>query len=68
MVAIVGIQPIVATLAVLVGGRGLALVFANGRLTEIFNSTLVALGTNRVFGIPINVLITSCSSSPSASS
>jgi ribose transport system permease protein len=58
MVAIVGIQPIVATLAVLVGGRGLALVFANGRLTEIFNSTLVALGTNRVFGIPINVLIT----------
>ena len=32
-----GIQPIVATLALLVGGRGLALVIAQGRLTEIFD-------------------------------
>ena len=32
-----GIQPIVATLALLVGGRGLALVIAQGRLTEVFD-------------------------------
>ena len=34
------IQPIVATLALLVGGRGLALVIAQGRLTEVFDPTL----------------------------
>ncbi len=53
-----GIQPIVATLALLVGGRGLALVIAQGRLTEIFDPTLGAIGSNRFFGIPIVVLIT----------
>ena len=40
-----GIQPIVATLALLVGGRGLALVIAQGRLTEIFDPTLGAIGS-----------------------
>lgn len=53
-----GIQPIVATLALLVGGRGLALVIAQGRLTEIFDPTLGAIGSNRLFGIPFVVLIT----------
>jgi galactofuranose transport system permease protein len=52
-----GIQPIVATLALLVGGRGLALVIAQGRLTEIFDPTLGAIGSQRVFGLPIVVLI-----------
>jgi galactofuranose transport system permease protein len=56
-VAYVGIQPIVATLALLVGGRGLALVIAQGRLTEVFDPTLRALGSDRVFGIPIVVLV-----------
>ena len=32
LVAFVGLQPIVATLALLVGGRGLALVIADGQL------------------------------------
>jgi galactofuranose transport system permease protein len=53
-----GIQPIVATLALLVGGRGLALVIAQGRLTEVFDPTLGAIGSNRFFGIPFVVLIT----------
>lgn len=52
-----GIQPIVATLALLVGGRGLALVIAQGRLTEIFDPVLGAIGSERVFGVPIVVLI-----------
>ena len=51
------IQPIVATLALLVGGRGLALVIAQGRLTEVFDPTLAMIGSSRVFGIPIVVLI-----------
>lgn len=57
LVARFGIQPIVATLALLVGGRGLALVIAQGRLTEIFDPTLGAIGSGRLFGIPLVVLI-----------
>ena len=52
-----GIQPIVATLALLVGGRGLALVLVQGRLTELFDPTLSALGSGRLFGVPYVVLI-----------
>jgi galactofuranose transport system permease protein len=57
LVAFVGVQPIVATLGLLVAGRGIALVFAQGRLTELFDPTLQALGTDRVAGIPITVLV-----------
>ena len=57
LISTFGIQPIVATLALLVGGRGLALVIAQGRLTEIFDPTLGAIGSNRLFGIPFVVLI-----------
>jgi galactofuranose transport system permease protein len=57
LVAVVGIQPIVATLALLVGGRGLALVLADGRLKDIRNPALLELGSGKVLGIPIVVLI-----------
>jgi ribose/xylose/arabinose/galactoside ABC-type transport system permease subunit len=57
LVGFFGIQPIVATLALLVGGRGFALVIAQGRLTEIFDPSLSAIGSNRFFGVPIVVLI-----------
>jgi ribose/xylose/arabinose/galactoside ABC-type transport system permease subunit len=58
LVAFVGVQPIVATLGLLVAGRGIALVIAQGRLTELFDPTLAAIGTDRVAGIPITVLVT----------
>lgn len=57
LVAVFGIQPIIATLGVLVAGRALALVFADGRLVEIFDPTLQALGNDSIAGIPITVLI-----------
>ena len=57
LIAYFGIQPIVATLALLVGGRGLALVVAQGRLTEVFDPTLSVIGSGRVGGIPVVVLI-----------
>jgi ribose/xylose/arabinose/galactoside ABC-type transport system permease subunit len=57
MVAFLGVQPIVATLGLLVAGRGLALVFAEGRLTELFDPTLSAIGTNQFLGVPITVLV-----------
>jgi ribose transport system permease protein len=57
LVAFAGMQPIIATLGVLVAGRGLALVFTDGRLTEIFDPTLDSLGNAAVLGVPISVLI-----------
>ncbi|MFC4858180.1 ABC transporter permease [Actinophytocola glycyrrhizae] len=57
LVAVVGIQPIVATLALLVGGRGLALVFADGQLKDIRNPEVLELGAGKAFGVPYVVLI-----------
>ncbi|ONF68618.1 ABC transporter permease [Amycolatopsis keratiniphila] len=57
LVAKVGIQPIVATLALLVGGRGLALVLADGQLIQLHDPDFLALGNGDVLGIPVSVLI-----------
>ncbi|WP_333771409.1 ABC transporter permease [Streptomyces sp. IBSBF 2435] len=57
LVALVGLQPIVATLALFVGGRGLALVIADGQLKQIENTDLLSLGTDSVLGVPVVVLI-----------
>ncbi|WP_445529584.1 ABC transporter permease [Streptomyces cyslabdanicus] len=56
LVAVVGLQPIVATLALFVGGRGLALVMADGQLKQIVNPDLLALGSGEVLGVPVVVL------------
>ena len=57
LVAHLGIQPIVATLALLVGGRGLALVIANGQLVQLHDQDFLYLGTGDLAGIPISVWI-----------
>ncbi len=57
LVAHLGIQPIIATLALLVGGRGLALVIAHGQLVQLHNQDFLALGTGDVLGIPVMVLV-----------
>ena len=57
LVAYLGIQPIIATLALLVGGRGLALVIAHGQLVQLHNQDFLALGTGDVLGVPITVIV-----------
>jgi galactofuranose transport system permease protein len=57
LVAFLGIQPIVATLGLFVAGRGVALAFTSGRLVEIFDPTLEALGRERMLGVPISAVI-----------
>ena len=57
LVAYLGIQPIIATLALLVGGRGIALVIAHGQLVQLHNQDFLALGTGDVLGVPIMVLV-----------
>jgi ribose transport system permease protein len=57
LVAFAGMQPIIATLGLLVAGRGLALVLADGRLVELFDPALGALGNSAVLGVPVSVLL-----------
>ncbi|RSD16510.1 ABC transporter permease [Amycolatopsis eburnea] len=57
LVAYLGIQPIIATLALLVGGRGLALVIAHGQLVQVRNPDFLELGTGDVLGVPIMVIV-----------
>jgi ribose transport system permease protein len=57
LVAKVGVQPIVATLALLVGGRGLALVIAGGQLKDVRDPSFLALGNGDVLAVPIGVLV-----------
>ncbi|CAN5570468.1 ABC transporter permease [soil metagenome] len=58
LVAFVGIQPIVATLGMLVAGRGIALVIADGKLTEIFDPFLGSLGSGSFMAVPFLIIIT----------
>jgi galactofuranose transport system permease protein len=57
LVAFVGVQPIVATLALFVGGRGLALVIAGGQLKDVHNPDLLALGSSSVAGVPLPAVV-----------
>jgi ribose transport system permease protein len=56
LVAVVGVQPIVATLALFVGGRGLALVLADGQLKTVRDPTFLSLGTGDLLGVPVIVV------------
>ncbi|HEV2745039.1 MAG TPA: ABC transporter permease [Rubrobacter sp.] len=57
LVAFVGVQPIVATLALLVGGRGLAQIFAGGQSLPITDPGILWLGQGRLFGVPAPVIV-----------
>jgi galactofuranose transport system permease protein len=57
LVAFVGMQPIIATLALFVGGRGLAQVLVGGQLQIVSDPSFLALGQAEVLGIPIPVII-----------
>ncbi|MDQ1463277.1 MAG: galactofuranose transport system permease protein [Actinomycetota bacterium] len=57
VIAVGGVQPIVATLSLLVAGRGIALVITSGGLIELFNPTLNKLGSGFLFKIPYSMVI-----------
>ncbi|MEU5951614.1 ABC transporter permease [Streptomyces sp. NPDC047525] len=56
LIAFIGVQPIVATLALMVAGRGLALVLLP-QLKDVRDPTMASLGSGDVLGIPYLVLI-----------
>ncbi|MFF8532500.1 ABC transporter permease [Streptomyces sp. SAS_267] len=56
LIAFVGVQPIVATLALMVAGRGLALVLLP-QLKDVHDPAMARLGSGDVLGVPYVVLI-----------
>jgi ribose/xylose/arabinose/galactoside ABC-type transport system permease subunit len=53
MIAFAGVQPIVATLALMIGLRGLAELMNGDAAKPVLDSTLLGLGANRVLGVPV---------------
>jgi ribose/xylose/arabinose/galactoside ABC-type transport system permease subunit len=51
------IQPIIATLVLFLGGRGIAKALSNGNLVEFNKPHFDYLGTGRPFGIPVQVIL-----------
>src|SRR6266536_586531 len=57
LVAVLGIQPIVATLILMVAGRGVAQLITDGRIVTFSSPDLVWLGNGSVLGLPLGLLI-----------
>lgn len=57
MVALIGVQPIVATLSLMVAGRGIALLIANEQLKSVTDPGILALGRDSLVGIPYSVIV-----------
>lgn len=57
LVAVLGMQPIVATLILMVAGRGVAQLITEGRIVTFSSPDLVWLGNGSVLGLPVPVVI-----------
>lgn len=57
LVAIVGIQPIVATLILMTSGRGIAQLITEGRILTFSDASLAFLGSGTVFGVPFPTIL-----------
>ncbi|WP_298887110.1 ABC transporter permease [uncultured Bradyrhizobium sp.] len=57
LVAVLGMQPIVATLILMVAGRGIAQLITEGRIVTFTSPDLVWLGTGAILGVPVPIVI-----------
>lgn len=57
LVAYLGIQPFVATLVLMVAGRGLAQLITSGSIVTFTDPALIFVGTGSVLGLPMPVVI-----------
>lgn len=57
LVAAFGIQPIVATLILMVVGRGIAQLITNGQIATFSNETLQFVGTGTIAGFPFPIFL-----------
>jgi simple sugar transport system permease protein len=58
LIAVLGIQPIVATLILMVAGRGIAQLITEGRIVTFSSPELAWFGNGSVLGVPAAVAIT----------
>jgi ribose/xylose/arabinose/galactoside ABC-type transport system permease subunit len=58
LVALLGIQPIVATLILMVAGRGIAQLITEGRIVTFANTDLAWLGSGSLLGLPTPIVLT----------
>lgn len=52
-----GVQPIVATLILMVAGRGVAQLLTNGQIVTFEDKSLVGFGSGSVSGVPIPIIL-----------
>lgn len=57
LVTALGIQPIIATLILMVSGRGIALLLTDGHSPGFKNQTLEFIGSKYLFGVPFRLMI-----------
>jgi simple sugar transport system permease protein len=57
LVAVLGIQPIIATLVLMVAGRGLAMLVTDGQITTVNNDTFSGLASGYLLGLPVAFLV-----------
>lgn len=57
LVAVLRIQPIVATLVLMVAGRGIAQLITEGTILTFLDPGLIHLGAGTIFGLPTPVVI-----------
>jgi simple sugar transport system permease protein len=57
LVAILDIQPIIATLILMVAGRGVAQMFTDGQSPTFTNETVAFIGRGVIFGVPFPIYL-----------
>ena len=57
LVTVLDIQPIIATLVLMVAGRGLAQLITEGYIVTFSDPVLIFIGTGSLFGFPMPVII-----------
>lgn len=57
LVSVVGIQPIIATLVLMVAGRGIAMLVTDGKITTVNNEHLKWLASGSLLGLPVAFLV-----------
>jgi ribose/xylose/arabinose/galactoside ABC-type transport system permease subunit len=57
LVSVLGIQPIIATLVLMTGGRGLAMLVTDGQITTVNNDAFAGIGVGFVATLPVAILL-----------
>jgi simple sugar transport system permease protein len=57
LVAVIGIQPIIATLILMVAGRGIAQLITDGQIITIYYKPYFFIGSGTLFGVPFALVL-----------